>query len=260
MTENETTDLPAPTDSPTVAELDLSGSVLEMWLDPVKRDVAWKSALRFSESDFIPEQYRGKPGNVMVAFEMADMLQVRPIIIMQNLNMIKGQPSFRSTFITVLANQNGRFAHPIEYEVEGAGPTLKVTAWSTIASTGKRVEAWASMEMARKEKWTSNPKYDSMPEHMLHFRSATFLVRRYNPDALFGFTFHDEHEDVYAARTAPRTTAAPSPGVADLNAKISDATAETVDAEITPKPPTPPEKPLDAPPETPAADAPERPF
>ena len=246
MTENETTDLPAPI--PVSPEGGLS-----LWVDDQQKSVYWRAAEMMSKSKLIPEAYQNSPVDCFVALGMAKRLDVDPFLVLQNLQSVKGKPSFSASFLVAIANQKGPFEHEIRYIVTGKGPSLSVEAYTVLKSTGERVSRTASMEMARMEGWTKNPKYNSIPEQMLHYRAATFLIRQYWPEGTLGMHTRDEHEDVYAARTAPRTTAAPSPGVADLNAKISGATAETVDAEITPKP-------LDAPHETPAADAPERPF
>lgn len=55
-----------------------------------------------------------------------------------------------------------------------------------MASTGKRVQVTMSMDTAKKEGWTSNKKYQSMPEQMLRYRSATALIRLYCPEVMVG--------------------------------------------------------------------------
>jgi len=42
------------------------------------------------------------------------------------------------------------------------------------------------MEMAKKEGWTKNAKYQSIPEQMLRYRSAAFLIRLYCPEVMIG--------------------------------------------------------------------------
>ena len=212
-------------------------SSLDMWLDPDLRDNAWKAATRMASSSLVPVAYRNKPADCMIAMEMADMLQVRTIAILQNVFIVHGMPTFRTTFIVTLANQRGPFAHPIRYRVEGEGESLKVTAWSTLRDTGEIVGAFASMEMARKEKWDKNQKYDSMPEQMLHYRSASLLINRYCPEVRFGFNLSEEVEDVIASGASfggsprrktggPAPTAGQATTISDLNQKITGDEAE----------------------------------
>ena len=40
--------------------------------------------------------------------------------------------------------------------------------------------------MAKKEGWTKNAKYQSIPEQMLRYRSAAFLIRLYCPEVMIG--------------------------------------------------------------------------
>lgn len=40
--------------------------------------------------------------------------------------------------------------------------------------------------MAKAENWTKNQKYRSMPEQLLRYRSATFLIRLYCPEVMVG--------------------------------------------------------------------------
>jgi hypothetical protein len=52
------------------------------------------------------------------------------------------------------------------------------------------------MDTARKEGWTKNPKYKTMPEQMLRYRSATWLIRLHCPEVLLGMQASEEIQDV----------------------------------------------------------------
>src|SRR5574344_2057715 len=58
-----------------------------------------RRAMIFTSSDIVPERYRGNQniGNVMIAMEMAERLKTSPLVIMQNLYIVKGNPGFSST-------------------------------------------------------------------------------------------------------------------------------------------------------------------
>ncbi len=53
--------------------------------------------------------------------------------------------------------------------------------------------------MAEAAGWTKNPKYRSMPEHMLRYRSATLLIRLYAPEVMHGYSTAAELRDISAA-------------------------------------------------------------
>ena len=65
--------------------------------------------------------------------------------------------------------------------------------------------------MARADGWTKNGKYSSLPEQMLCYRSATFLIRRYAPGILLGYRPTDELEDIEASRSSGPVYTDPEP-------------------------------------------------
>ena len=52
------------------------------------------------------------------------------------------------------------------------------------------------MDTARKEGWIKNSKYKTMPEQMLRYRSATWLIRTHCPEVLLGMQSSEEIQDV----------------------------------------------------------------
>ena len=62
--------------------------------------------------------------------------------------------------------------------------------------SGKEISITVGMDTARKEGWTSNPKYKTMPEQMLRYRSATWLIRTHCPEVLLGMQSSEEIQDV----------------------------------------------------------------
>lgn len=155
----------------------------------------WRVATAFASSKMIPKQFQNKPEDCMVALMMAQQLEVNPILALQNLQVIHGNVGFNSSFAIALANDRGNFREPITWTSEGSGDNLAVTA-HTILRTGKEISITVGMDTARKEGWTSNPKYKTMPEQMLRYRSATWLIRLHCPEVLLGMQASEEIQDV----------------------------------------------------------------
>lgn len=124
--------------------------------------------------------------NGVLVMNMAARLGEDPLTVAQNIYFVSGKPGWSSSYMIGKANQHGVFKDPISWEIKGKGETLSVTAFGDLASTGKRVEVTCDMAMAKAEGWTSNKKYQSMPEQMLRYRSATFLIRLYCPEVMVG--------------------------------------------------------------------------
>ena len=150
-------------------------------------------------SNLVPISYQGQKGlsNCLVALEMSKRMNLSPLTVMQNLNVIHGKPSWSSHFISSQIMACGRFKN-FDYVVTGKDDTLAVQCQAIRLEDNKLVKGTAvSMKMAQKEGWTrKNPKYQSMPEIMLRARAATFFGRQYIPDLLLGVQTSEEVVDI----------------------------------------------------------------
>ena len=103
-------------------------------------------------------------------------MNLSPLTVMQNLNIIHGRPTWSAQFISSQIMGCGRFEN-FDYLVKGEGETLEVQCVAKRIADQKLIKGTAvSMKMARLEGWTKNSKYTSMPELMLRNRAATFLA------------------------------------------------------------------------------------
>jgi hypothetical protein len=176
-----------------------------------------KEALRFSEimaqSDIIPTHYRGKPANVFIAMQTAFRTNLDPMQVMQNTFIVSGKLGMSSTFAISLANSSGLFEGGIRYRIEGAGDDLKVTAYANLKKSGAEISYTISMREAQAENWTKNPKYRTLPELMLRYRSATLLIRTHVPEVINGMHMVEEIEDIQIAKNI-------TPKTESLNSKL----------------------------------------
>lgn len=144
-----------------------------------------------SLSPLFPAHLRAGPkeqaqANGMLVMNMAMRLNEDPLTVAQNIYFVSGRPGWNTTYMISKANMHGVFKNPIDWEISGKGDTLQATAFAELAGTGRRVQVTVGMDMAKKEGWTKNPKYQSMPEQMLRYRSAAFLIRLYCPEVMIG--------------------------------------------------------------------------
>ena len=162
-------------------------------------EFAQRQAKSLCESDLVPTSYQGQKGlsNCLVALEMSKRMNLSPLTVMQNLNVIHGKPSWSSHFISSQIIACGRFKN-FDYIVSGKDDTLSVQCQAIRLEDNKLVKGTAaSIKMAQKEGWTrKNPKYQSMPEIMLKARAATFFGRQYIPDLLLGVQTSEEVVDI----------------------------------------------------------------
>ncbi len=166
-------------------------------MNPQVFEHLWRVGTALANSQLVPQQFRQKPEDCFIATQMALSLHCQPLQVLQNLYIVHGSPGFSAKFAIALANSRGPFEDVIHFKTIGekGKPSFGVTASAVIKKTGRVVERTVTMDMAEKEGWTSNKKYQSIPEQMLSYRAATFLIRLYCPEVLLGMATSEELED-----------------------------------------------------------------
>ena len=164
---------------------------LAMLMDIPKFEQMCRVGKMLAMSPLFPQHLRGGSveqgtANAVLVLNMAHRLNEDPLTVAQSIFFVGGRPGWNTSYCIAKANQHGVFRDPIDWEVKGKGDTLSVTAFGILRGTGKRVQVTCDMEMAKKEGWTKNAKYSSMPEQMLRYRSAAFLIRLYCPEVMVG--------------------------------------------------------------------------
>jgi hypothetical protein len=154
-----------------------------------------------ASSDLVPAAYKNNIPNTMIALEMANRLKISPFEVMQNLDIIKGKPSWSSTFIIASINACGRFK-PLRFEFVGTQKTDEYgcRAYTEDLDGNKLVGPTVTWLMVKSEGWLSKTgsKWQTMPELMFQYRAASFFGRLYAPDILKGMQTVDEVKDVFS--------------------------------------------------------------
>lgn len=142
----------------------------------------------------------------MIAISMASRMQMDPLTVMQNLYIIQGKPSFSSQFLIASWNACGRFS-PIRYKWSEKRDACR--AISKDLQTGEELAGTlVTMAMAKAEGWIdkAGSKWKTMPEQMLMYRAAAFLVRAYGAEIALGMSTTEEAEDVSGVRASEPTS------------------------------------------------------
>lgn len=177
-------------------------------INPFSNGDAFKLALNIAEfiskSTFIPEAYQGNPANVMVAMDYASRLpgNTSAIMLMQNMDVVKGRPGLRGTFYAGLVNSSPLFGR-LRYEWRGTDnpggePSLDFgcRAYATDRETGDTLYgAWIDWRMVKGEGWSKNDKWNYMREQMFLYRATSFFARVYASDVTLGLYETEELRD-----------------------------------------------------------------
>lgn len=202
---------------------------IEVFSNASTFELAQRMARAMSQSTLVPQDYQNNIPNCLIVLEMATRIRCSPLMAAQNLDVIHGRPSWRSTFIIASINSCGRFS-PLRFRMDGAINTMQraCTATAIEKDTGELLEGpTVSMAMAKAEGWIDRKgsKWVTMPELMLRYRAAAFFGRLYAPEMLLGMHASDEVSDVIdvTPRREEQTV-----GVAGAKALLSDDEREAI--------------------------------
>lgn len=179
-----------------------------VWENKEQFNQLLRAAQMLSQTSIIPQSYQGKPQDCFVAIEMANRMGVSPLVVMQNMYVVKGKPAWAGQACTMFINSCGKFTgvkHVYTGEKGTDSRGCYVTA--TRISDGVQVNGVeVTIAMAKAEGWTSNTKWRNMPELMLAYRASAFFARVHCPEALMGVQLVDEIYDTETSRNSKKTS------------------------------------------------------
>ena len=160
----------------------------------------------FASSQLVPQNYQGKPMDCTIAVDMANRMGISPMMVMQNLYVVKGKPQWSGQACMSLIRGAGDFKNvrPV-YTGEKNTDSWGCYIRAEDKLTGEIVKGTeVTIAMAKAEGWYSKPdkygketsKWQTMPEQMLAYRAAAFFARVYIPNALMGVSVEGEVEDI----------------------------------------------------------------
>src|SRR4051794_3295218 len=80
-------------------------------------EIAQRMSKALAESDLVPAMYKGKVANCLVALEISQRCQASVLMVMQNLYVIQGKPSWSSQYIIAALNSCGKFS-PLRFKID----------------------------------------------------------------------------------------------------------------------------------------------
>lgn len=157
--------------------------------------MAWQMAQALSNSTIVPRNFQGNPSNCLIAIEQAQRLKMSPFMVMQNLYIIQGTPSWSSKFLIAMINASKKFDQELQYDEtkDKNGKPYSCIAWTM--KNGRRIEGMeVNMEMAKDEGWLgkNGSKWKTMPQVMLRYRAASFFSSLNCPELTLGIYTSEE--------------------------------------------------------------------
>lgn len=169
----------------------------------------------------LPEAYRGKPANVLIAVGLGSSMGLSPAESLYRISVIKGKPTAGAELIAANVRRAG---HKLRVTTEAGSVTATILRSDDpdFPFTVTRDMAWAQrMGLAQ------NDNYKKQPETMLQWRAISAVARLACPEALYGVTYTPEEVEAAPDVTPARRSAAAAFEVAPADDDTEDA--EVVD-------------------------------
>ena len=162
-------------------------------------ELAQRKARVYASSDLVPKRYQGNIANVIIAQNMAERLNADLLMVMQNLYVVHGTPAWSAKFLIATFNKCGDFSK-IRYRFVGerGKDSWGCIAYATELATGEEITGpEITMKLAKDEGWVSKSgsKWKTMPEKMLRYRAAAWMIDTVAPEISMGIMTADEAED-----------------------------------------------------------------
>jgi len=170
-------------------------------LTPKSLDEAMQYADVIAKSDIVPSEYKGKPGNVLVAIQMGLELGLPPLQALQNIAVINGRPCVWGDSLMAIAR-----AHPACEYINETFDDKTMTATCRVKRRGEPEQSRTfSRGEAEQAGLTGKGPWKQYEKRMLQMRARGFAIRDVFPDALRGIALAEEVRDY------PERDVTPSP-------------------------------------------------
>jgi hypothetical protein len=177
-------------------------------LAPRNLDEAFRLADMLADSDLVPKDFKGKPGNVMIAMQWGMEVGLKPLQALQNIAVINGRPSMWGDAVLALVRASPLCEYVLEEE-DGSGTAVcraKRRGEPEQIRTFSNVDAKTAGLLNKAGPWTTSPK------RMKQMRARSFALRDVFADVLKGMDVTEVVLDLpplNAAPTGGATQAAP---------------------------------------------------
>ena len=164
-------------------------------LSPQTFDQALTFSQYLADSDMVPKDYKGKPGNCLIAMQWGAEVGLKPLQALQNLAVINGRPALWGDSVIAIVRASPLCEYVIETD-DGHTATCKVKRRGEPEQVRTfSVDDARSAGLAGKQwPWTQFPK------RMRQMRARAFALRDVFPDVLRGLPVAEEVMDTPTER------------------------------------------------------------
>jgi len=157
-------------------------------------------ASMLSKSTIVPISYQNRPENCFVAMDMASRMGVSVMMVMQNMYVVQGKPSWSGQAMASMVKSNPQFKNvQLTYVGKEGSDEWGAYVSAENARTGATIKgATVTIATSKKEGWyqKTGSKWQTMPELMLAYRAYAWFARVHCPELMMGLQSTEELYDV----------------------------------------------------------------
>ena len=199
-------------------------------LSPQTFEQALTFANYLADSDLVPKDFKGKPGNCLIAMQWGSELGLKPLQALQNLAVINGRPALWGDAVIGIVRASPVCEYVLETD-DGSTATCKVKRRGEPEQvrTFSMDDARSAGLIGKQGPWSQYPK------RMRQMRARAFALRDVFPDVLRGMPVAEEVMDIpkdmgAAQEVAPAQQAQPKTYPGDKFAANLPAWGKAIEA------------------------------
>jgi hypothetical protein len=182
-------------------------------LSPQSLNEAMQLAQIMADSEMVPKDFQGKPGNVLVAVQMGADIGLAPMQAIQNIAVINGRPALWGDAIKAIV-----LASPLCEKFEETLDENTMTAYTKVKRKGheEKTVSFSRKDAEAAKLWGKAGPWTQYPKRMLQMRSRGFAARDEFADVLKGLAVAEEQQDMPIEKdVTPAQSTAPAEEVSD---------------------------------------------
>lgn len=191
-------------------------------LAPRNIEEAFRLADMLADSDLVPKDFKGKPGNVLVAVQWGAEIGLKPLQALQNIAVINGRPCLWGDALIALVRSSPLCEYVLEEATADGTAVCRVKrrGESEQVRTFSNADAKTAGLLGKQGPWQSNPA------RMKQMRARAFALRDVFPDVLKGIAVAEEVMDYVEPPKLEQPPGLPSDVVAAWTEAVGRGTAD----------------------------------
>lgn len=163
-------------------------------MQPASMQEAMQMAEMLSGSQMVPNSYKGKPQDTLVAMMMGSELGLNPIQALQNIAVINGKPAIYGDALLALVQNHPKFGgHEESFDEQTM--TATCTVWRK-GDDKKHTVTFSRQDAEHAKLWGKQGPWQQYPKRMLMWRARGYALRDKFADALGGLITVEEARDI----------------------------------------------------------------